>query len=173
MRRHILIAGVACLLLSTVSAGCGANGGSGSKFEGIRWVLESYYSNGELKSAPQGSSVDALFERGKVSGNSGVNTYSGSYKASGSSLTVGRIATTLMAGPQELMELERAYVADLEKARSYTAGGETLTLFDNDGNELLAYSRGKAAPRSKERPGRLPATTTAGMLSPASSKGPP
>jgi heat shock protein HslJ len=143
MRRYVLLAATGLLLFSVVLSGCGTKGGSGGKFEGIRWMLESYSSGGGMETVPQASTADVLFERGKVSGNSGVNTFSGSYQVSGSSLTVSKLASTMMAGPQDLMKLEQAYLADLQKVASYTAGATDLTLYDRDGKLLLTYSKGK------------------------------
>jgi heat shock protein HslJ len=143
MRRHVPLAVTVLLLFSLMVSGCGTEGGSGGRFEGIRWMLESYSSGGGMKNVPQGSKADALFERGNVSGNSGVNTYSGSYKVSGSSITIGRLASTMMAGPEDLMKMEQAYLANLDMVASYTAGSAELTLYDTDGKVLLTYSKGK------------------------------
>ena len=60
--------------------------------------------------------VDATFADGKVSGNGGVNQYSGAYKVDGSKMTVSEIASTAMAGEQVVMDQEAAYLANLEAA---------------------------------------------------------
>jgi len=145
MRRMLIAMMVPLVSLIMVAAGCGAgHEPSGGGLEGVRWTLDSYSSGGRTKSVPQGASVDALFERGKVSGRSGVNTYSGPYEVSGSDLTIGRLATTMMAGPPELMDLEKEYLANLEKVATSEAGADILTLFGRDGARLLSYSKGKA-----------------------------
>lgn len=123
-------------------AGCGAAGGSGGKIEGTRWVLRQYDSNGTMKSPPAGANVDALFEDGKVRGSSGVNTYRGSGKISGANLTVSNLSSTLMAGPEALMDLERSYLANLHEASSFTGSGSGLTIFDRSGNKILEYGKG-------------------------------
>lgn len=79
---------------------------TGGKIEGIRWVLKSYDSKGSTTTAPLNVSIDALFRGGKLSGFSGVNTYQGLYKLSGSNLSVGQLASTMMAGPKDLMDAE-------------------------------------------------------------------
>jgi heat shock protein HslJ len=145
MKRALCLVVLASMLAGLALAGCGTGGGSGGRLEGTRWMLKSYSVNGALKNIPTGSAVDALFESGKVSGNSGVNTYSGSYKLSGNKLTVGNIASTLMAGPRDLMALEQDYLSNLEKTQSYTAGSDDLTLYDPKGHKLLVYSKGRAA----------------------------
>jgi heat shock protein HslJ len=125
-------------------SGCGTSSGTGGKLEGVRWVLRSYDSSGVTKQAPAGVLIDALFEGGKVGGFSGVNTFQGSYKLSGSSLSIGKLASTLMAGPQELMDAEQAYLAALQQTRSYTADTGSLTMFDKGGKRILEYTKGKA-----------------------------
>lgn len=145
MRSIRLLAAFLLVLSTPAWAGCGATGGNGGRIEGVNWVLKSYDSKGTARDVPRGVSVDALFEGGKVSGFSGVNTYGGEYKLSGSSLTIGQVASTMMAGPQDLMDLEQAYIADLQQASSYAADAGTLALLNRDGQKLLEYSRGETA----------------------------
>lgn len=134
------------LLAFVYLAGCGSPGGTGGRIEGTRWMLRSYFASGTMKTVQADTEVDALFEKGKVGGFSGVNTYQGTYKLSGSELIIGNLASTLMAGPQELMDLEQAYLADLGKTRSYTVDGQVLTLFDAGGKELLVFDKGTSKP---------------------------
>ena len=144
--RPVRLLAVFLLVLSTAAwAGCGATGGDGGKIEGINWVLKSYDSKGTARDVPRGLSIDALFEGAKVSGFSGVNTYQGEYELSGSSLTIGKVASTMMAGPQDLMDIERGYLAGLEQTSSYTADAGTLALLDRNGQKLLVYARGETA----------------------------
>jgi len=133
----VLIASVLAL------AGCGTSGGAGGKLEDTRWVLKTYDSKGVTMQAPGGISIDALFSGGKVSGFSGVNTYRGSYKLSGSKLSIGKLASTLIAGPQDLMDAEQAYIAALQKTGSYTADAGSLALFDQGGKKTIEYTKGK------------------------------
>jgi heat shock protein HslJ len=144
MRTTCCITVLVLLATAIIGAGCSSSGGTGGKLEGVRWVLKSYDSKGVTKNAPGDTSIDALFEGGKVSGFSGVNTYQGSYKLSGSSLSVSQLASTMMAGPQDLMDTEQAYLAALQQTSSYTADPSGLTLFDRGGKKILEYAKGKA-----------------------------
>jgi heat shock protein HslJ len=139
----VLILGfVLCLALCL--AGCGSSGGSGGKIENVNWDLRSYDANGTMTSVPSGVQVTALFKSGRVTGSSGVNTYQGTYKLSGTGdITISKIATTLMAGPPEAMAVEQAYVKALEKAGSYTVDVSGLSLFAKNGTRLLSYEQGK------------------------------
>lgn len=128
-------------LVAPLLVGCGG-AGQGGRIEGIDWTLRSYSSGGRLEAVPSGARVDAKFEAGTVSGFSGVNTYSGMYRLSGDDLDISGVASTMMAGPEDLMDLERAYLSNLEKTVSFRAGTDSLTLLDGDGRELLEYRKG-------------------------------
>ncbi len=132
--------------LVLAGAGCGSkSGGQGGTFEGIDWVLLSYDTGSGMRGVPLGVNVDARFESGRVSGSSGVNTYSAAYRSSGSSLTISQAVSTMMAGPPEAMQVEQDYLAALSRSSTYTASGDTLTIYDSDGKEILSYNRGTGA----------------------------
>ncbi len=133
------------VLISAVAwAGCGSGGGQGGELEGAIWVLTSYEAGGIAGEAPQDLGIDAIFEGTTVSGFSGCNQYKAEYTVSGDSIEIGPIATTLMACPEEIMEIEKSYLAALERSSSFTVDGDTLALFDGDGNRLLVYSRAES-----------------------------
>lgn len=138
---------LAGMLVLTILAGLGcgskSSGGTGGSFEGKDWVLLAYDTGSGMRGVPLSVSVDARFEGGRVSGNSGVNTYGASYTASGSSLTVAQAVSTMMAGPAEAMQVEQDYLAALARSSSYTASSDTLTIYDKDGGEILSYNLGK------------------------------
>jgi len=136
--RYIPVLVVASLAVLLVGCG-GSQAGSGGELEGVQWVLETYASKGATPEVPADVRIDALFERGTVSGSSGINTYTASYELSGAELTIGLAASTLMAGPEDVMAVEQEYLAALQEAASFTASGGSLTIFDKDGNEILAY----------------------------------
>jgi heat shock protein HslJ len=69
-----------------------------------------------------------------------VNRYGGPYKAGpGNAFSVGELESTLMAGPEEAMRAERAYLTLLGQARSYRVADGILTLYDEGGNESLIF----------------------------------
>ena len=65
---------------------------------------------------------------GRMSGSGGVNRISGDYKIGKKSLTFGAVVSTLMAGPETLMEQERLFMKALE---------ETSSFFRRNGNLVL------------------------------------
>ncbi|MCC7161504.1 MAG: META domain-containing protein, partial [Anaerolineae bacterium] len=71
----------------------------------------------------------------RVGGNSGCNTFSGTYESGDGKLTIGPLASTLMACPEPagVMEQEAQYLAALQKAATYEIAGDTLTIRDAEG----------------------------------------
>jgi heat shock protein HslJ len=121
-------------LLSTALTGCSPAGGTpvGTQWKLTEWTLSSLN--------PADFSITAKFSNGQVSGNSGVNSYSGPCKIGpGSAFSAGPLSGTLMAGTETAMRAETAYLTLLGQAKSFKVSGDTLTLFDQGGNESLIY----------------------------------
>ncbi len=110
--------------------------------ENIQWALVSYVgADGTMMDVLPDTTITAQFADGQVSGNSGCNSYSGSYELDGSNITFGPIAGTLMACAPEIMKQEAAYLANLGKAAQFNLDKEgQLALSDADGNLLLLYT---------------------------------
>ena len=67
------------------------------------------------------------FWNGRVSGQVGVNRFTGEYSIEGDTVVIGRLARTLMAGAPEMMELEDRFHAAFA-GRLPVAVGETMRL---------------------------------------------
>ena len=67
-----------------------------------------------------------------------LNNYFGTYdmKEDGN-LTLSGAASTMMAGPRDLMQLEQDYFIKLSKVIGYEVSGNTLTLHLSDGQTLV------------------------------------
>lgn len=120
-------------------AGCSSDTGSsdGGSLDGTQWRLTEW----TLSSLdPSDFTITAQFADRQVSGNSGVNTYSGSYQAGpGEAFSVQQIAATEMAGPEPAMRAESAYLTLLGQAKSFKVADGRLTLYDQGGNESLLF----------------------------------
>ena len=70
----------------------------------------------------------------------GLNVINGGYTVKGNSIKVERMISTMMAGPQEIMEAERALVRGVEGAKSFelSPDGQRLTL---RGTSTLVFRR--------------------------------
>ena len=128
-------------------AGC-SNGGASSgdaspaaspaaSLDGTEWLLTGW-SVSSLD--PADFAITASFAEGQISGNSGVNSYSGPYTTGPEdAFSAGPLASTMMAGPEPAMRAESAYAKLLSEAVSYLVTPETLLLYDAGGNESLAF----------------------------------
>jgi heat shock protein HslJ len=144
MRRPILLSLVAAFAL--VAAACTASGGSGGTLEGVTWQLKAYTNGSSLVNIPPGVASDAVFAGGTVSGVLVCNSYTGAYTASGSSLKITGVASTMMACPDTSPGVESAIVAAMGKVATYTATKTNLTMFDSSGATVLQYGAAPADP---------------------------
>jgi heat shock protein HslJ len=71
-------------------------------------------------------------EKKTISGSTGINRLAGSYKLDANKLKFGNLATTRMAGPEELMKQETAFVNALESVDSWKRTGDRLELLSGD-----------------------------------------
>ena len=110
--------------------------------EGTEWDALAYNNGkGGLQSIAASSAITATFgSDGSLAGNAGVNRYSTTYTTSGDTMSIdAAIATTKMAGPEELMKQEAAYLAALPETATYTIEGDELWLRDSTGAALAHY----------------------------------
>jgi heat shock protein HslJ len=86
--------------------------------------------------------VTAMFGAdGTLSGSGGCNTYSGPYTTSGTDqITIGALASTMMACPEPAMSIEQMYFAALGTVATYQIDGTTLTLRDADGATQATFT---------------------------------
>jgi heat shock protein HslJ len=119
------------------AAGCGGSGGDTAPLNGTAWGLTGW----TLSSLdPSDFKITAAFADGKISGKSAVNNYSGPYtEGPGEAFSVGELISTMMAGPEPDMRAEAAYLKLLAEAKSFRIDGDSLTLFDQNGNESLIF----------------------------------
>jgi heat shock protein HslJ len=119
---------------SLVPTACSLAEGSldGSRWKLVEWTISSM--------DPAQVRITADFAGGQLSGNSGVNSYSGPYQIGpGNAFSAGPLAGTLMAGPEPAMRAESAYLTLLGQAKSYGLANGKLTLYDQGGNESLTF----------------------------------
>ena len=108
--------------------------------EGTAWQLTDYAGpQGTVIPVPEKVAATATFKDGKVSGNSGCNTYNGSYTVTGSDLTISPLASTLMACGPIPTAVETAFNATLPKMTTYTISGDTLELKTAEGKVGMRF----------------------------------
>jgi len=136
MSSGVVVTCAAALLgMALIAVGCAA---AGADLEGTRWVLKGWSVSSQ---DPTEFETTADFADGNIGGRAAVNSYGGPYTAgAGGSFSTGEIAQTLMAGSEAAMRAEQTYFELLAEARQYAVEGETLTLLDENGNELLIFA---------------------------------
>ncbi len=112
---------------------------AGTSLDGTRWRLSGW----TLDSLnPADFIITARFAGGKISGNSGVNTYGGPYSTGpGDAFSVGELSSTAMGGPEPAMRAETGYFTLFGQAESFTVEADVLTLYDGNGNVSLLFAR--------------------------------
>jgi len=126
--RWLLAAGAALLL-----AAC-AGGGTPMPLIGTYWNVRQV---GELNFRPLKGGRDAHMrldaKQKRVTGYSGVNSFTGAFESGPASLSFGPLAATRRAGPPQAMTFETAFFKALGATRRYRISGETLELLDAQG----------------------------------------
>jgi heat shock protein HslJ len=109
--------------------------GKPAELSGSTWDVTGY-NNG--KQAVVGVSLGATLTLdfgtdNTVSGDSGVNTFSGPYSSGATSITIGPLASTRKAGPADMMAQEAGYIAALQNATKWEVVNGRLELRDSTG----------------------------------------
>jgi heat shock protein HslJ len=128
---------LASISLAALLAAAGAAAAGSPALTAHAWQLE------KLAGVSRGvSTVTAQFSSdGRISGFSGCNQYSGTYTASGTSISVSKsLAVTQMACPAPQTLLERVYLKALTTARRYSTAGSSLTLRSRLGLPLATFA---------------------------------
>jgi heat shock protein HslJ len=137
--RPIVVMGLAASVVSLVVLGGTAKAQAASQptLTGKTWQLTKL---GPIDRRKAG--ITARFEaNGRLSGFSGCNNYSGTYTASGGSITVSRkLALTRKACARVVMAQESLYLAALTAAKTYSIAGGALSLRARTGLTLATFA---------------------------------
>jgi heat shock protein HslJ len=104
------------------------------------WRLSRYLDrNGTFVSAtaPDTETTAYFDKNGTVSGNAGCNQYHATYETTGTTLTIGPLASTRMMCIEAVMEQESAYLLNLGNAAKFGVSGDTLSIMDDSGSIVL------------------------------------
>ena len=125
------LAGIFLFLL----AACGWLGSAVSDpLDDSSWVLVAF-----RKTSPiPGTTITATFEDGRIHGSAGCNSYGGTYQVKGDKITVGAIATTMMAclEPKDIIEQEVKFRKFISDAQTFRLIDGQLQIFRSDGEAL-------------------------------------
>lgn len=133
-------------VLGLCVAGCAGDVGSEVSdrltLADTQWDLAQFAPGGTttLAEVPSVVMATATFTADRISGDAGCNTFTGGYSTEGTSITVGPVATTLMACSPAVAEVEDAYLALLGAASTYSVSGDTLTMSDEHDDLILSFT---------------------------------
>ncbi|HRQ41315.1 MAG TPA: META domain-containing protein [Chloroflexota bacterium] len=120
--------------------------GAGTELGSVMWVVTGYNNGNEaVVGVLEGTTLTAVFGAdGALTGSAGCNNYNASYTAEGDQISIGAVATTMMAceAPEGIMQQETAYLAAIELAMTYQISGNTLELRDANGALQASYVAG-------------------------------
>lgn len=110
---------------------------------GVTWELKTLTVDGSrVIMHPDGTMTLLFAPQGQASGYAAVNNFSGQYSFDQNgrlSWPPAGLITTRKAGPPELMEKERAFLAGLPKTTRAILAGNALQLQSEDGNTVLTF----------------------------------
>lgn len=92
----------------------------------------------KLTDAPENAEITLGFapEGGKFFGKAPVNRYFGSYTLTENEIKFGPIASTMMAGPEDMMKAETSYLRSLSEMKTFKIKDKQLILSNDNGNSL-------------------------------------
>ncbi len=117
------------------------------------WTVDSFATApGAVTTPIEGTSLTAVFGIASVGGSAGCNQYTGTYGTNGNVVRIGRLATTRIACPDEIMAQETAFLAAMEGAALIDRRGPTLMLTDLRGAVVVTLVRPSTEPSSSASP---------------------
>ncbi len=140
VKRTKPLALVAAILVALVAllSGCGKADNSPNAPTMVEGSWKLVTLNGAAADATVPSTL--TMNTGKANGNAGVNQFNGSYDApSDGVLTFGALATTMMAGPDNAMKQEQAFLKALADTKKFTTQDGGLVLMDSSDTKLAVF----------------------------------
>ncbi len=130
---------VLAVVVSAISCTKDAVTNQGS-LENVTWLLEFYGTAGNMTAVAEGRNLTLYFnsQSHRFSGESGVNYYEGPYEIDGSRLTITKLITTQVGGPEPFLSQEETYQHILASAQAFEIQGEMLTITGNKGILIFA-----------------------------------
>ena len=94
--------------------------------------------NGEYKMSglDDDAEVTIVFNGTEFAGSSGVNRYFGSFEQSDNKIKFNVAGSTMMMGPENLMQIEQDYLKNLQEVEECYTTDDTLVLKNSKGLEL-------------------------------------
>jgi heat shock protein HslJ len=131
----VFLAVVGAVALVALAGGCSDEQPT---LEGTSWQLIAWAG---ADAGPDGLAITIEFENGVISGNSGVNTFSGPYEATTEgAFSVGELQSTAKAGSKQAMEAEAKFLGHLEEASAYVVTMNQVALTNDKDEKILIFT---------------------------------
>lgn len=143
-RRRPMMAVTLLAAMSVAITACGGSSGapSASALE-HRWVLTSYGRASADRPAAARPAEMTMAAGGKLSGDTGCNSFGGTWSVSGDTLRLGEVGMTLRAcTDDDVTAQEEAVSRALSATKTVTVDGDRLTIRATDGSATLVFARG-------------------------------
>lgn len=140
MMRALRLLVLPLVLFGLVSCGSDSKASSTTVAMGLANTTWTLSGDGGSVFVPVGSGVGAAFTDTAISGNSGCNTFTGTYATTATGgLTISGLASTKMACDAKVMTFENEYLARLGKVATYEIKGNVLKMSDAAGTLILTF----------------------------------
>ena len=85
--------------------------------------------------------ITLSFTENEINGNAGINNYFGTYKISSDNISISAIGATEMAGSDNLMRIEREYLALLENVKKIKLINQKTLVLTTDKGKTLTFEK--------------------------------
>ena len=98
------------------------------------------------KEVPESMEVNFVLDtlESKVAGKSACNRFFGSYLSEGEELSFGKLASTMMACPEDQMQMEQEFLSAMEQVGSYRWNDNQIQLLDAEDQQVLIIATTKS-----------------------------
>lgn len=153
--RNLYACALALALALTNLPGCASKSTPDELTQSTATLVNTYWRLGKVGervvTTPQGAQ-DIYFvmqsDNQRVAGYSGCNRMMGSYALNGSEIKFDQMAGTRMACLGDSMKIEDEFLAIFPRVARWEISGQTLQLFDADGNPLATFQARSPDPTS-------------------------
>ena len=106
------------------------------------WKLISYTPAGKTAQLNAAGFVSIMFEpNNELTGNTGINTYSATWKLNGNTLDISQPSTSKMLGPQFMEDQESDFISLLGSVAGFTLSAGQLDLTDAAGVPIMSFEQ--------------------------------
>ena len=108
------------------------------KLKNTKWKLVEM---GQTSFPEKEREIKISFAENKISGNSGINNYFGNCEIKNDSIKIGPVGSTKIAGPENLMKIEREFLKLLENSKKIKLSNQKTLVLTTDKGKTLIFEK--------------------------------